>query len=76
MARHRFLSPRQAMVVPVSKEFEDYACDVQKQLHAAGLAESPLGPSCECQEVEDAEHAFWRCPAWAASGRSGWEPRS
>jgi len=31
-----FLSPRQAMVVPVSKEFEGYANSVQQQLHQAG----------------------------------------
>jgi len=31
-----FLSPRQAMIVPVSKAYEPYACQVQTKLHAAG----------------------------------------
>ena len=32
-----FLSPRQAMVVPVSKEFEEYASKVQEQVRKAGF---------------------------------------
>jgi len=32
-----FLSPRQVMVVPVSKQYVDYAHKVQKQIHAAGF---------------------------------------
>jgi len=32
-----FLSPRQAMVVPVAKQYTDYAFAVQKQIHAAGF---------------------------------------
>jgi len=32
-----FLSPRQAMVVPVAKQYTDYAFTVQKAIHAAGF---------------------------------------
>jgi len=31
-----FISPRQAMIVPVSKAFDEYAADVHKQVRAAG----------------------------------------
>merc|ERR1719198_1836482 len=32
-----FLSPRQAMVIPVTKVFTDYALKVKEQIHAAGF---------------------------------------
>jgi threonyl-tRNA synthetase len=32
-----WVSPRQAMVIPISLNFSDYASDVQKQIHAAGF---------------------------------------
>jgi len=37
----------------------------QKHQHSAGLAASPECPFCDSGEVEDEEHAYWRCPAWA-----------
>lgn len=32
-----FLSPRQVMVVPVTKQYIEYAKSVQKEIHAAGF---------------------------------------
>jgi len=37
LLRPFWLSPRQVMVVPVSPKFDDYASQVHKQLHDAGL---------------------------------------
>ena len=42
------------------------ACTFQTHLEGAGLADSALCPFCDLQEVEDAAHAYWRCPAWKA----------
>ena len=36
-ARPLWISPRQAVVVPVGSQFDDYANKVQKQLYAAGI---------------------------------------
>ena len=36
----------------------------QVRLHEARLAGSPLCQHCDTQEEEDAEHLWWRCPAW------------
>ena len=47
----------------------------QKHQHAAGLAASPACPFCDSGEVEDEEHAYWRCPAWADISRQAYNMR-
>ena len=37
-----WLSPRQAMVVPVAPPFDEYATAVRNRLHAAGFEVSPV----------------------------------
>ena len=54
------------------------------QLHLAGKVDSGRCPFCELDEDEDAEHLFYRCPAWASQrtkhlhtpvvDTSGWAP--
>ena len=53
-----FLSPRQAMVVPVSKAYEGYAQKVQEQVHTAGyFVDADLSHRTLNKMVRDAQLA-------------------
>ena len=84
-----FLSPRQALVVPVSKTFSEYAEQVQKKVSAAGFyvdvgchgttSSSSSAPRRRPTARSTCAPATMRCTARRASTRSsrsssGWKP--